>query len=66
MEFFWRALEYRVMTVPGRFFDVNPGKLRQGVSPYEQWMRFSFGSPRDNVEMGLGRLEDMLAGRAAC
>ncbi len=63
MEFFWRALEYRVMTVPGRFFDVNPGKLRPGPSPYESWMRFSFGPPIDNVAMGLDRLGDMLAGK---
>lgn len=61
MEFFWRALDTRVMTVPGRFFDVNPGHLRQGLSPYENWMRFSFGPPRDNVEMGLERLGEMLA-----
>jgi aspartate/methionine/tyrosine aminotransferase len=28
MDFFWRALDRKVMTVPGAFFDVNPGKLR--------------------------------------
>jgi hypothetical protein len=65
MEFFWRALDYRVMTVPGKFFDVNPGKLRPDPSPYEQWMRFSFGPPIDNVRMGLDRLADMLEGRPA-
>jgi aspartate/methionine/tyrosine aminotransferase len=65
MDFFWRALDYRVMTVPGRFFDVNPGHYRSGPSPYESWMRFSFGPPIDNVRMGLDRLEDMLAGKAA-
>lgn len=65
MEFFWRALDYRVMTVPGRFFDVNPGKRRPGPSAYESWMRFSFGPPMDNMRMGLERLADMLAGRPA-
>jgi aspartate/methionine/tyrosine aminotransferase len=59
--FFRRALERRVMTVPGRFFDVNPGGLRPPPSPYRSWMRFSFGPPEDNVRMGLGRLEEMLA-----
>lgn len=60
MSFFWKALEYKVMTVPGEFFDVNPGKRRRGDSPYKQWMRFSFGPPMDNLQMGLDRLEKML------
>jgi aspartate/methionine/tyrosine aminotransferase len=58
--FFRRALEHKVMTVPGEFFDVNPGKRRRGVSPYRQWMRFSFGPPIDNLAMGLDRLEKMI------
>ncbi len=62
MEFFWRALDHRVMTVPGKFFDVNPGGARSGPSPYERWMRFSFGPPMDNVVMGLDRLAEMLGG----
>ena len=58
--FFRRALESRVLTVPGRFFDVNPGAVRQGPSPLSSWMRFSFGPPIDNVERGLDRLESMI------
>lgn len=61
MTFFRKALEHRVMTVPGEFFDVNPGKHRRGPSPFRQWMRFSFGPPMDNMVMGLDRLERMLA-----
>jgi len=60
MTFFWRALEHKVMTVPGQFFDVNPGKRRKGESPYRQWMRFSFGPPLDNLKLGLDRLEAMI------
>jgi aspartate/methionine/tyrosine aminotransferase len=60
MSFFWRALDRRVMTVPGQFFDVNPAKWRRGRSPYEKWMRFSFGPPMDNMRQGLDRLEEML------
>ena len=48
------------MTVPGQFFDVNPGKRRAGASPYARWMRFSFGPPMDNMMMGLDRLAAML------
>lgn len=62
MELFWRALDHRVMTVPGRFFDVNPGKRRPGTSAYEGWMRFSFGPPMDNMVMGLDRLAALLTG----
>jgi len=59
--FFTEALKHRVMTVPGAFFDVNPGNRRHGVSPFESWVRFSFGPPLDNVAMGLERLESMLS-----
>ncbi len=58
--FFREALQRKVMTVPGEFFDVNPGKLRPGASPYRQWMRFSFGPPMDNMRMGLDRLAEMV------
>jgi len=61
MTFFRRALERKVMTVPGAFFDVNPGKRRRGPSPFRQWLRFSFGPPEDNVRMGLERLAEMIA-----
>lgn len=60
IEFFRRALDHRVLTVPGEFFDVNPGKFRRGRSPDAQWMRFSFGPPADNMVAGLDRLADMV------
>ena len=63
MTFFRRALEHKVMTVPGEFFDVNPGKRRSGSSPYRSWMRFSFGPPIDNLSMGLDRLTQMVRAR---
>ena len=58
--FFRRALDERVITVPGEFFDVNPRKHRPGPSRLQQWMRFSFGAPLEVVERGLDRLESML------
>jgi len=61
--FFERALQRKVMTVPGEFFDVDPLKERQGESPFKHWMRFSFGPPMDNMVMGLDRLQSMLDGR---
>jgi aspartate/methionine/tyrosine aminotransferase len=62
MGFFHHALERKVMTVPGEFFDIDPGKRRRSISPYRNWMRFSFGPPMDNMVLGLDRLEEMLAG----
>jgi aspartate/methionine/tyrosine aminotransferase len=59
--FFRRALEQKVLTVPGHFFDVNPRKERQGESPFSAWVRFSFGPPEANVRTGLERLEAMIA-----
>ena len=59
MGLFWAALDKRVMTVPGEFFDVNPGGVRSGESPFRQWVRFSFGPPHDNVDLGLTRLEEL-------
>ncbi len=61
-EFFFRALDHKVMTVPGPFFDINPGKLRPGPSPYTDWMRFSYGPSYENVCLGLDRLNEMIAG----
>jgi aspartate/methionine/tyrosine aminotransferase len=61
--FFRRALEHKVMTVPGSFFDVNPRKLRAGPSPLASWVRFSFGPPEANVRTGLERLATMLGKR---
>jgi len=59
MGLFWAALDRKVMTVPGEFFDVNPGGKRGGESPFRQWVRFSFGPPHDNVDLGLTRLEEL-------
>lgn len=50
----------RVLTVPGEYFDVNPGKRRAGPSPLASCVRFSFGPPRSNLEAGLARLVAMI------
>jgi aspartate/methionine/tyrosine aminotransferase len=58
--FFYEGLKHKVMTVPGAFFDVNPGKRRPTASSFNSWVRFSFGPPEDNVREGLNRLEKMI------
>lgn len=59
--FFRKALEYRVLTVPGEYFDVNPHQARTGPSPLANWVRFSFGPPMENLKAGLDRLATMIA-----
>lgn len=58
--FFRQALEHRVLTVPGEYFDVNPFRKRPGPSPLAGWVRFSFGPPMDNLRAGLDRLCAMI------
>ncbi|MEM6733713.1 MAG: pyridoxal phosphate-dependent aminotransferase, partial [Myxococcota bacterium] len=62
MMFFRRALEEKVICVPGEFFDVNPGRRRSGrASRYRCYVRFSFGPSYSVLEEGLSRLQRMIA-----
>ncbi|MEZ0230765.1 MAG: pyridoxal phosphate-dependent aminotransferase [Planctomycetota bacterium] len=55
--FFQAALEEKVITVPGEFFDVNPGKRRsQRLSRFRGHVRLSFGPERSVLERALERL----------
>jgi aspartate/methionine/tyrosine aminotransferase len=63
MGLFRAALEKKVITVPGEFFDVNPGKRRHGrASRFREYVRFSFGPSLDVVERAMARLEELVAG----
>ncbi len=59
--FMYEAFKHQVLTVPGEYFDVNPNRLRTGISPFENFVRFSFGPPRQQLEQGLDRLAKMIA-----
>ena len=62
--FMREAFKHKVLTVPGEFFDVNPGRARRGSSPLSGYVRFSFGPPRageNGLVRGLDRLADMIA-----
>ena len=61
-KFMRRAFQHQVLTVPGEFFDVNPHRSRTQRSPLTNYVRFSFGPPRANLEAGLGRLAEMVKG----
>jgi aspartate/methionine/tyrosine aminotransferase len=61
MSFFRAALDEKVITVPGEFFDVNPGKRRSGrPSRFRTYVRFSFGPSWSVLETALDRLDAMV------
>ncbi len=62
MSFFRAALERNVITVPGEFFDVDPGKRRGGrASRFRKHLRFSFGPPLPRLELALERFKDLIS-----
>jgi aspartate/methionine/tyrosine aminotransferase len=61
MGFFRAALGKKVITVPGEFFDVNPGKRRsQRVSRFRSHVRFSFGPSLESIDTASDRLADLI------
>lgn len=59
--FFRAALAKRVITVPGTFFDIDPGQRRNGrgrPSRFENHMRFSFGPELPTIQEALKRLNE--------
>jgi N-succinyldiaminopimelate aminotransferase len=60
--FFRAALDRKVITVPGEFFDVDPGTRRGNrASRFRRHLRFSFGPPLAKLELALERLATMIA-----
>jgi len=60
--FFYACLQEKVMTVPGRFFDVRPFRTRPAVEPYRHWVRFSYGPDRKTIETALERIAKVIEG----
>lgn len=61
MDFFRAALERKVICVPGRFFDVDPGKRRGGRrSRFRQHLRFSFGPAMAQIETAIERIKALI------
>jgi hypothetical protein len=60
--FFRAALDRKVISVPGDFFDVDPGKRRGGrASRFRRHLRFSFGPPIAKLELALERFKELIA-----
>lgn len=60
--FFRAGLEQKLITIPGEFFDINPGRRRGArASRYKSYVRFSFGPDLATIERALDRMEGMIA-----
>jgi aspartate/methionine/tyrosine aminotransferase len=59
LAFFEAGLEERVITVPGVFFDVNPGR-RRTLGRYQTYARFSFGPAMTELERGLDAIDRLI------
>jgi aspartate/methionine/tyrosine aminotransferase len=61
--FFRAALEEHVITVPGDFFDVDPGKRRLGrPSRFRDHVRFSFGPEEAVIDRAIEKLRALVLG----
>ncbi len=61
MLFFEKALGEKIITVPGRFFDIDPGQRRYGRrSRFDKYLRFSFGPAMPVLKLACDRLETMI------
>lgn len=59
IEFFKALLQVQVITVPGVFFDVNPGQRRRNAR-YHSYCRLSFGPSMETLERGTERIEKLI------
>ncbi len=65
MKFFRAALDRKVISVPGEFFDVDPGKRRGGrPSRFRNHLRFSFGPPMERIDTALERIAALIGDAA--
>ncbi|MBI59926.1 aspartate aminotransferase [bacterium] len=59
--FFEEGLKEKVITVPGLFFDVNPGKRRlKKHSRYNNYIRISFGPSLESIKTGLDNIQAII------
>lgn len=59
LAFFQAGLQEKVITVPGMFFDVNPGKRRSNAR-YHNYCRISFGPDMATMERGMDALQRVI------
>lgn len=58
---FEKCLGKNLIVVPGEFFDINPGKRRpKRTASFENYTRFSFGPPMEELKLGIKILEEVI------
>jgi len=61
MNFYRKGLDVGVITVPGAFFDINPGHRRPDrKSRFHHYVRFSFGPAMEELERGVLSLKKLI------
>ena len=61
MYLFQQLLNEKVISVPGHFFDVNPGHRRKtNNSRLNNFIRFSYGPSMEKLVLGLDRINDLV------
>ena len=61
MDFFRAALERNVVVVPGKFFDVDPGRRRDHIpSRLRNHVRVSYGPAMEILQRGVERLDSLV------
>lgn len=59
IDFFKKGLDEQVITVPGVFFDVNPGR-RRAHSRFSSLCRLSYGPALESLEKGVAGIERLI------
>ncbi|MDJ0837211.1 MAG: pyridoxal phosphate-dependent aminotransferase [Acidobacteriota bacterium] len=61
MDLFEKGLDFKMICVPGVFFDVNPGKRRSHIpSRLRSYIRVSYGPCMEELERGLNAMERLI------
>lgn len=61
MDFLNESLKVKVIAVPGKFFDINPGKrMKKAGSRFNNYLRFSYGPDIETINIGLNRLKELV------
>ena len=59
-KFFRRALEEKLIVIPGKHFDLNPANKTSASKELKNWVRFSFAPSTTSLSMGVETLAAMI------
>ncbi|SVA65298.1 uncharacterized protein METZ01_LOCUS118152 [marine metagenome] len=59
-KFFRRGLEEKLISIPGRYFNIKPGNKTAAAKQLKNWVRFSFAPSMTSLSMGVETLGAMI------